>query len=216
MVWALEKWRHYPEGRFFTVVTDHATLLWVFKTTKPSSQLIRWALRLQEFTFTVDYRKGKYHTVPDALSRAPHDQPSLPAGAALMTVSPDPSMELPFTIEAIWQAQQKDQECQALYQKVDKEGKIIINSSTYIDIMEDLIYRVVTDFVATVHTCRLQRTPFGVLPSGPPFWSPVEAQDLQEITTSGLLAKVELGCLDILSGLSCVSSIQTQEQEAGG
>lgn len=61
-----------------------------------------------------------------------------------MTVSPDPSVELPIAIEAIWQAQQKDQECQALYQKVGEEGKIIINSNTYIDIMEDLIYRLVT------------------------------------------------------------------------
>lgn len=53
-------------------------------------------------------------------------------------------MELPITIEAVWQAQQKDLECQALYQKVGETGKITINSNTYIGIMEDLIYRVVT------------------------------------------------------------------------
>lgn len=116
------------EGLLFTVVTDHAALLWVFKTTKPSSRLIRWALRLQEFTFTVEYRKGKYNIVPDALSRAPHKQPSLPVGAALMTVSPDLSTEFRITIEAIWQAQQEDQECQALYQKVG-EGRIPILTS---------------------------------------------------------------------------------------
>lgn len=45
-------------------------------------------------------------------------------------------MDLPFTIEAKWQVQQ---------QEVSGEnGKVIINSNTCIDIMEDLIFLVVT------------------------------------------------------------------------
>lgn len=58
VVWTLEQWRTYLEGRLFTKVTDHASLLWVFNTTKPSTPLIRSALRLQEFPFTVENRKG--------------------------------------------------------------------------------------------------------------------------------------------------------------
>lgn len=67
VVWAIEKWRYYLEGRHFTVVTDHSSLVWVFRTQKPSTRLIRWALRLQEFSFAIEYRKGKYNTVLELL-----------------------------------------------------------------------------------------------------------------------------------------------------
>ncbi len=72
-VWALEKWRYYLEGKFFTVVTDHSSSMWVFKTQKPNTRLIPWAHQLQKFDFTMEYRTGKYNIFPDALSRAPLD-----------------------------------------------------------------------------------------------------------------------------------------------
>lgn len=117
VVWALEKWRYYLEGRHFTVITDHSSLVWVFKTTKPSTRLIRWALRLQEFTFTVEYRKGKYNTVPDALSRAPVNINQSPTCAAVLRSMKDTSPYLQLTDEDIWKAQQTDPDVQSLYEK---------------------------------------------------------------------------------------------------
>ncbi|KAI2647959.1 Retrovirus-related Pol polyprotein from transposon 17.6 [Labeo rohita] len=145
VVWALEKWRYYLEGRYFTVVTDHSSLKWVFKTNKPSTRLMRWALRLQEFTFAVEYRRGKYNLVPDALSRIPSDQSNLSTCAAVLkpTKKEPPATVFPLTDEEIWRAQQDDQEVQEIYQSILEDGEKIINSVTKLTIIEDKVYRVV-------------------------------------------------------------------------
>lgn len=70
VITAIEKFRPFIEGCRFTVITDHASLLWLQNLKDPAGRLGRWALRLQAYDFDLKHRKGKFMVVADALSRA--------------------------------------------------------------------------------------------------------------------------------------------------
>ncbi|XP_060536007.1 uncharacterized protein LOC132707976 [Cylas formicarius] len=70
VIWAVEKLRNYLEGSHFTIVTDHASLIWLNNLKDPTGRLARWALRLQPYDFDIVHRKGKDNVVPDFLSRS--------------------------------------------------------------------------------------------------------------------------------------------------
>ena len=67
-VYAMKQFRHYLLGRPFTLVTDHAPLQWL-SAQKMEGLLCRWALSMQEYTFTIQYRSGSQNVNADALSR---------------------------------------------------------------------------------------------------------------------------------------------------
>ncbi len=119
VVWAVEKWRPYLEGRPFEVLTDHAALTWAFQHPKPSSRLIRWTIRLQGFHFTVKYRKGQCNVVPDVLSRVPTliITPNIIA-VAQVSNSIVPSVSMPVDLPQIATAQENDPEIQELISKI--------------------------------------------------------------------------------------------------
>ncbi|GBG86706.1 hypothetical protein CBR_g41770 [Chara braunii] len=63
---ALLHWRHFLLGRFFYLRTDHQTLKWI-KTQPTLSQ--RWIEVIDQYDFKLEYLKGEYNKVADALSR---------------------------------------------------------------------------------------------------------------------------------------------------
>lgn len=69
VIWGIEKFRCYLEGRQFTVVTDHSCLLWLRNIKNPTGRLARWAMKLLAYDITIVHKKGSTHTIPDALSR---------------------------------------------------------------------------------------------------------------------------------------------------
>lgn len=69
IVWATKYFRPYLFGRKFQIVTDHRPLTWLMSLKEPNSKLIRWRLKLEEYDYTIIYKKGKRNTNADALSR---------------------------------------------------------------------------------------------------------------------------------------------------
>lgn len=145
VVWAVEKWRPYLEGRPFEVVTDHAALTWVFQHPKPSSRLTRWTIRLQGFQFTVKYRKGHCNVVPDVLSRT---QESITSSTVLAMVKAVKAKTIPANVPVdltqIATEQQKDVEVQELIKKASLQVNHDISRVHYV-MQNGILFRSVPD-----------------------------------------------------------------------
>ncbi len=70
-MWAVRTLRPYVEGTRISVRTDHKSVNWLISLQDPAGRLARWRILLSEFDYTIDYRPGRVHQVPDALYRIP-------------------------------------------------------------------------------------------------------------------------------------------------
>ncbi|GBG69240.1 hypothetical protein CBR_g3939 [Chara braunii] len=66
---ALVHWRHFLLGRFFYLRTDHQTLKWIKTQPALSDALKRWIKVIDQYDLKLEYLKGEYNKVADALSR---------------------------------------------------------------------------------------------------------------------------------------------------
>ena len=76
IIFALKKFYQYIFARNIILVTDHKPLVALFGPTKPipgvaANRLARWALFLNQLSYTIEYRKTSLHQNADALSRLP-------------------------------------------------------------------------------------------------------------------------------------------------
>lgn len=117
IVWATKYFRPYLFGRKFTILTDHKPLQWIMNIKEPNSRLTRWRLKLSEYDFSVVYKKGKYNTNADALSRIeihneesssiivnPSERPPSLTGSSTATIhtsNENPILEIPITDEPL-------------------------------------------------------------------------------------------------------------------
>ncbi|KAK9730359.1 Integrase zinc binding domain [Popillia japonica] len=73
-VWAVQRFRTYLWGlHHFTIITDHHSLCWLksIGSKDHTSRLARWSLKLMEYNYTVEHKRGAYNNDADALSRYP-------------------------------------------------------------------------------------------------------------------------------------------------
>lgn len=76
LISAIDHFRVYLINNHFLVNTDHKALTWLKTIKYTNARLIRWALKLQEFTFDLKHRPGAKHQNCDALSRRPYAENS--------------------------------------------------------------------------------------------------------------------------------------------
>jgi hypothetical protein len=69
LVWAVDYFKPYITGRKFLIQVDHNPLVWLQRTKDSNQKLLRWSLKLQEYDFDIEYKKGSSHTNVDTLSR---------------------------------------------------------------------------------------------------------------------------------------------------
>ena len=69
IVWSVEKLGRYLCGRKFLLQTDHRPLKYLSTTRSANGRLARWTLSLSEYSFDVEYIKGKDNLFADVLSR---------------------------------------------------------------------------------------------------------------------------------------------------
>ena len=73
VVWSVRELRHFLDGNRFLIRTYHQALSWIYSTTDASGRLMRWCLRLSEYTFDIQYKPGASHHSPDFMSRTDND-----------------------------------------------------------------------------------------------------------------------------------------------
>lgn len=126
ITWACERFRNYVLGARITIVTDHKPLV-TLMSTKPVSELTarlqRMRMRLMCFDYTISHIAGNKFFVPDALSRAPVEQPEDNHQEIVEEELFVESVlrETPFSdtrLKEIQMVQEKDESCEALKNEI--------------------------------------------------------------------------------------------------
>lgn len=128
IVYALSQFRPYIYGRKVLIVTDHKPLVWVMNLKDPSSRLMRWKIKIEEYDYITIYKKGSLNTNADSLSRI-RDVTSCPISV---------NLDLPPVIEDI-SDNESDSDVAQINVVQTRSSKILPNNS------DDEFFRIITN-----------------------------------------------------------------------
>nr|CDJ92466.1 RNA-directed DNA polymerase (reverse transcriptase) domain containing protein [Haemonchus contortus] len=121
LIFAVQKFHRFVHGRHFTLKTDHKPLVAIFGSKKgipvySANRLQRWATKLLNYNFAIEYVNTKDFGQVDALSRLIASHSSTPEDYVIANVDVDVTAELiencrhlPVSVETIRTATRADQ-----------------------------------------------------------------------------------------------------------
>ena len=69
VILSVKAFRHYLLGKPFLIRTDHSSLTWLKNFKEATGKIARWILKLEEYDYTMVFRRGVDHGNADAMSR---------------------------------------------------------------------------------------------------------------------------------------------------
>lgn len=120
IIYCTHHFRPYLYGHKFFLVTDHQPLVWLYKVKDPTSRLMRWRLKLDEYNYEIIYKSGSVNHNADALSRNPQilaitDSPH-PLSIEIIEISSEEDLNLPSLTSSQFESvdEQSEDESQIL------------------------------------------------------------------------------------------------------
>ena len=83
VVWAVKEFEPFLIDAPFTIITDHQALQWLPTKRFENKRLMTWAMKLNEFKYTVKHRTGRNNANADFFSRSPLPNSAPPEPAEL-------------------------------------------------------------------------------------------------------------------------------------
>ena len=117
IVWATKQYKQYIFGTTFELVTDHKPLTYLKNLGDTSSRIANWKVRLEEFSFSIVYKKGAANTNADVLSRIERDN----AEEEVMAVSSE-IVQQKVDAEDVRRWQREDEDVNRLKAETEKRG----------------------------------------------------------------------------------------------